>query len=89
MKPPSPSFIDRFKEETDIDHHGEGKTKVQVSVRLTNILDIREVSNEITFKFQITLEWRDKRLQFLYLKDSEDMNNIGGSYIWVRFSNKL
>ena len=72
-----------------MDHHGEGNTKVNVSIRLANILDIREVSNEITFKFQTTLEWKDKRLQFLYLKDSEDMNNIGDDEIWVRTSKKL
>ena len=33
--------------------------------------------------------WKDKRLKFLYLKDSEDMNNIADGQIWVRTSNKI
>ena len=64
----------------------QGKTKVDVSINLENILDINEVANEVTFKFETVLEWRDERLDFLYLKDSEDVNIVDTSLhdIWVR-----
>ena len=68
----------------------QGKTKVDVSINLENILDINEVANEVTFKFETVLEWRDERLDFLYLKDSEDVNIVETSlqseknHIWVR-----
>ena len=64
----------------------QGKTKVDVSINLENILDINEVANEVTFKFETVLEWRDERLDFLYLKDSEDVNIVETSLhdIWVR-----
>ena len=54
-------------------------------IELKQILDITEVSNEITFKFSSELRWRDPRLEFNFLKESEERNVIhyGTNDIWV------
>ena len=56
---------------------------MEMSIALKQILDVAEVSNEITFKFSSELRWRDPRLEFNFLKDSEDRNVIHFYDIWV------
>ena len=56
---------------------------MEMSIELKQILDVAEVSNEITFKFSSELRWRDPRLEFNFLKDSEDRNVIHFYDIWV------
>ena len=56
---------------------------MEMSIELKKILDVDEVSNEITFKFSSELRWRDPRLEFNFLKDSEDRNVIHSYDIWV------
>ena len=56
---------------------------MEMSIELKQILDVDEVSNEITFKFSSELRWRDPRLEFNFLKDSEDRNVIHSYDIWV------
>ena len=56
---------------------------MEMSIELKQILDVAEVSNEITFKFSSELRWKDPRLEFNFLKDSEERNVIHSYDIWV------
>ena len=56
---------------------------MEMSIELKQILDVAEVSNEITFKFSSELRWRDPRLEFNFLKDNEERNVIQSYDIWV------
>ena len=56
---------------------------MEMSIELKQILDVAEVSNEITFKFSSELRRRDPRLEFNFLKDREDRNVIHFYDIWV------
>ena len=78
FQPPSPLFIKRFPKFIEDD----GLTKVKMTVELSEILNIDEVRNEITFKFTTDLTWRDPRLEFHFLKDNQDRNIIKTD-IWV------
>ena len=63
-KPPAPETIKRFP--TLPKKHS---TKVKVFLDLFNILDINEVTSEISLIFSISLQWKDERLKFLFLKN--------------------
>ena len=78
MQPPSPSFIRRFPKFQQDDGH----TQVDISLHVTNILDINEVKKEITIIFSTQLNWRDSRLKFLFLKDLEEKNVIN-TEVWA------
>ena len=56
---------------------------MEILIELKQILDVDEVSNEITFKFSSELRWRDPRLEFNFLKDKEERNVIHSYDIWV------
>ena len=59
---------------------------MEMLIELKQILDIHEISNEITFKFFSELRWRDPRLEFNFLKENEERNVVGKddqSNIWV------
>ena len=47
---------------------------VNISLTLTDILDIAEVKHEIELKFHILMEWFDPRLKFHNLKESLSSN---------------
>ena len=56
---------------------------MEILIELKQILDVDEVSNEITFKFSSELMWRDPRLEFNFLKDREERNILHFYDIWV------
>ena len=56
---------------------------MEMLIELQQILDVTEVSNEITFKFSSELSWRDPRLEFNFLKENEERNVIHSYDIWV------
>ena len=56
---------------------------MEMLIELQQILDVTEVSNEITFKFSSELRWRDPRLEFNFLKENEERNVIQSYDIWV------
>ena len=58
---------------------------MEILIELKQILDVDEVSNEITFKFSSELMWRDPRLEFNFLKEREERNflDISQTSIWV------
>ena len=78
IQPPFPSFIRRFPQFSQDDGH----TQIDVFLQLSNILDISEVKNEITVIFTTTLNWKDSRLKYLFLKNVEEKNVIN-SKVWV------
>ena len=55
---------------------------MDISLHVTNILDINEVKKEITIIFSTQLNWRDSRLKFLFLKDLEEKNVIN-TEVWT------
>ena len=56
---------------------------MEILIELKQILDVDEVSNEITFIFSSELRWRDPRLEFNFLKDREERNVLHFYDIWV------
>ena len=65
----------------------EGKNlEVTLSMNIFNILNIKEVQNIITLKFDLEAKWLDSRLQFYNLKLDPGMNTLISSErlsIWV------
>ena len=76
-RPPAPETIIRFPS-----RNRSHSTKVDISVELFNILDINEVTSEVSMIFSVSLKWRDSRIRFLYLKHDEEKNVIDGK-IWI------
>ena len=48
--------------------------KVNISLTVTDVLDIKEVKHEIELKFHLLMEWFDSRLKFHNLKESLSSN---------------
>ena len=52
------------------------KTEVVLKIDLLNILDIAEVDSLLELQFNLILNWRDQRLQFRNLKESDYLNTV-------------
>ena len=62
------------------------KLEVTLGLNIQNILDIKEVDNIFTLKFDMEAFWKDSRLQFYNLKEDMEMNSLifqEKSDIWV------
>ena len=53
-----------------------GRLEVSLSVEILNVLDIREVSEEVTIKLVLVREFYDNRLTYSNLKEDEDLNKL-------------
>ena len=65
-----------------------GKLPVELSMDIFNILDIQEVQNTITLKFDLQAKWFDSRLSFYNLKLDKQMNTliyVESQMIWVPY----
>ena len=49
---------------------------VEVSSQIWAVLDIKEVGHIMKLKFELSLRWFDRRLQYYNLKDDENMNAL-------------
>ena len=75
--PPAPKTIKRFPS-LNISQ----STDIFISVELFSILDINEVTSEVSMIFSIFLKWRDSRLRYLYLINDLEKNVVDKD-IWI------
>ena len=62
------------------------KLAVTLDINIKNILDIKEVEQVLTLKFELVATWLDSRLDFYNLKLDVDLNTLSNdekSMIWV------
>ena len=60
----------------DENNISSNKSKVVLKIDLLNILDIAEVDSLLELQFNLVLSWRDQRLGFRNLKDSDYLNTV-------------
>ena len=53
-----------------------GKLEITISVDILNVLEIKEVSEEVTIKSVLVREFLDNRLTFRNLKEDENLNKL-------------
>ena len=53
-----------------------GKIEITISVDILNVLEIKEVSEEVTIKFVLVKEFSDNRLIYKNLKEDENLNKL-------------
>ena len=65
-----------------------GKLEITISVDILDVLEIKEVSEEITIKFVLVKEFLDNRLIYKNLKEDENLNKLSqeeADSLWYPF----
>ena len=58
-----------------------GKLEITISVDILNVLEIKEVSEEVTIKSVLVREFLDNRLTFRNLKEDENLNKLSNEEV--------